>query len=80
MLVSACSSPQIKYVTKTEYQTVTVPDNLYPHCDQVEAKGTTYGDAIELVGDLRAEIVKCNVKSDTLKSYIDTMNKTIGEK
>jgi len=71
LLLSACSSPQIQYVTKIEYRTIDIPDSMYPKCEQVESPDLTYGGAINLVGELRGEIEKCNSMSDSLKNYIE---------
>jgi hypothetical protein len=52
---------------------------MYPKCDQVESSDLTYGGAINLVGELRSEIEKCNSMSDSLKIYIEKTKAEIGK-
>lgn len=66
-MFTGCSTQTVQ----TKISTITPPDNLYPHCEQVTTHDVTYGGAIELIPELRAEIDKCNTQSKTLKTWIE---------
>ena len=66
-MFTGCSTQAVQ----TRVSVLTPPDNLYPHCNQVTTDDTTYGGAIELIPELRAEIDKCNEQSKTLKTWFE---------
>lgn len=68
MTFTGCST---QTAVQSKVSVLTPPANLYPHCEQVVTDDMTYGGAIELIPQLRAEIDKCNAQSDTLKLWIE---------
>ena len=73
LMLSACSNPQIQYVTKTERVVIVPEDAQKPHCNEnIEADRLTPGGSVELNEALRAEIKKCNKMSDNLWKWFET--------
>ena len=71
LTLSACSNPQIQYVTRIERVVITPEDVQYPRCGQPEADRLTPGGSVELNTALRGEIRKCNEMSKHLREWIE---------